>query len=207
MRRRRLLAAGSAAVAASLSGCIIDYDDEAGVPEGDDEASGTHVTGVEADPAPDLPVEPSVETLTATASADEPVTFRVEWRNTADTAVTLGESRSVLFVLTRSEDEAAHLLATGDGDGFGDAITYDDCWRLTDGVGMDDSYQTVTLDAGESHVGETSLYAAEECLADGAYRFETEVAVGDAGDPSDTATWGFEVAVETPTRAAVAEGY
>lgn len=166
---------------------------------GDDGSAGVEVVGVTGDPAPDLPVEPTVAVDAGAGTADGPARIAIRWENVGDAAVRLGEARSVVFTNARSEDERAHLLGT---DRLGDlekAVAFDGCWRVTEGIAMDGQYDTVRLEPGEVHRGRPALYArGDGCLDGGSYRFETTIGVGDpdgSSGPDATEAWGLAVDV------------
>jgi len=163
-------------------------------PEG---TGGPGVSLVSIDEDPELPVEPTVELVRDTATADHPPRLRTTLENTGDEPVTVGEGRAVHFEYV-SDDSGLLILLPGEADT--ENLAESGCWRLTEGIATTEEYRTFEIDAGESSSRLLDLYAtpdADGCLPVGEYRFESTIAiVGDDTEPESSAEWGFSVLLE-----------
>jgi hypothetical protein len=150
---------------------------------------------VSTDEDPELPIQPSVELVRDTATADHPPRLRTTLENTGDEPVSVGEGRAVHFEHV-TDDSGALTLLPGDGEYPAEA----DCWRLTEGIAITEEYRTFEIDAGESSSRLVDLYAtpdADGCLPVGEHRFETTVSiVSDDAEPQSSAEWGFSILLE-----------
>lgn len=191
MQRRRLLAKTGTGFAASLGGCL-----GAG-PSGD--STSYRIDEVVTEPPPDLPICPSASAVSPEPTADRPMRLTVEWENERREPVRFGEERSAVFHAARSDDERAHLLADEFGT-WGDVVSRDGCWYVSDEVGGDGAYRVGELEPGETRAVELGFYAAsDDCLGTGSFRFRSSISAWRSADvpnhpPSEE--WGFVVRVE-----------
>jgi isopentenyl phosphate kinase len=175
--------------------------------EGDDERSrgnGTatiHITDVGPDSPPDLPVKPVVSVANEKETETSPASISVSWENVGDEPVRLGEADTVVFSAARSDDDSARLLAFDRIGDSQDAVSFDECWRVTGQIELTAAFHWVDLEPGEIHEAKPELYAdGTDCLSDGSYRFEVDVTVGDPDEPEGDKTteeWGFVLEIET----------
>lgn len=194
MNRRCFLATTGLGISPVLGGCL--NDDGIGA----EEQTETKIIGVSADAVPNLAAEPSVSVVNDEETDSKPAKLSVDWVNTSDEPVLLGEARSIIFTNRRSETANAQLIATDHFGDLGDTITFDGCWRVTGGIVMDGSYNRARLKPDETHRGDSALYArGDDCFSDGTYRFTTDVTVVDPGSESDpeTSDWGVSIDVQT----------
>jgi hypothetical protein len=161
-----------------------------------DGGDGPTVTLDAVDDPPDIPVEPAVEVVEATATDAHPPRLRATVTNRSDGTVTVGEGRAVVFAYV--SDTARNLTLLPEG---GDYPVEAGCWRLREPIAITEEYRTVTLDPDEAVSGVQGVYGAADgtgCLPTGTFRFESTYSVY-AGETPDTererATWGFSLAV------------
>ena len=147
------------------------------------------------DETTDLSIQPVVEVVRETATAEHPPQLRTQLTNTSDESVTVGEGRAVHFEYVSDDDGILTLLPER-----GNNLAASDCWRLTDTIVTTEEYRTVEIGPGETSSRLVDLYAtvdADGCLPVGAYRFETQITVRtDGGESESSATWGFSVTLE-----------
>ncbi|ELZ98034.1 hypothetical protein C440_02263 [Haloferax mucosum ATCC BAA-1512] len=170
-----------------------------------DDADGTQPANspllavVDADDAPDVPVEHAVEVTEATTTDEHPPQIRVTVTNTSDSAVQLGDERDVFFRYVADDSDELTFLPPED-----DYPADPGCWRLEDPLMVTSDYRTFSLDAGESRSKRVDLYGAapkkgdsKTCLPLGEYRFETNFSTGVGENQTEQqATWGFSVSLE-----------
>lgn len=192
-RRRHLQYIGGATGISGFAGC-------SGDDTSDTRPAGTGGPGLalaETDGDVSLPIQPAVEVVRATATADAPPRLRTTLSNTSDWAVTVGEGRAIHFQYVTDESETLMLLP---GDTENDYPAEPDCWRLTDGIAVTEEYQTFRIEAGDTSSRLVDLYATpavDGCLPVGEYRFETTVSiVSPDAEPESSTTWGFSVTLE-----------
>jgi hypothetical protein len=174
------------------------------LPGGDDgDASGTRLEGtggpgvtlVGTDPAPDLPVEPSVSVLEPVATEDHPPALRVSLTNTSDEAVVVGEGRAVRFQYV-SDDRGILQLLPAESEY---PVPEGNCWRLAEAVATTMEYRTEELAPGETITADVELYALPDydgCLPVGESRFVTTIGAGASMESMAQAEWGFTVLLE-----------
>lgn len=192
VRRRSLLL--WLAAAPTLVGCLT-LPDGGRTPTG-----GRTVSIVDRDPAPDLPVRPSVEVATPEATDAGPPELHATLENVADYPVQVGEERAIVFAFVDSEERPGlTLLPVGD-----DYPSVEPgCWRLAEPVAIPEYYGTVDLDPGETvarRVGAWGSPDGDGCLPTGRFRFTTLYAgARDLGEGFEEqqwqADWGFTLAV------------
>jgi hypothetical protein len=196
----RYIGGAGSILISGLAGCTGGSTD---TPPSGNNSSGTRPEGtggpgisiVSTDEDPELPIQPSVELVRDTATADHPPRLRTTLENTGDEPVSVGEGRAVHFEHV-TDDSGALTLLPGDGEYPAEA----DCWRLTEGIAITEEYRTFEIDAGDSSSRLVDLYATPDvdgCLPVGEYRFETTIAiVSDDAEPQSSAEWGFSVLLE-----------
>ncbi|MFP8890936.1 hypothetical protein ACLI4U_14395 [Natrialbaceae archaeon A-CW2] len=192
MDRRRLLAASAAGFGA-VAGCLETATTSS------EPTANTRIVGIEPDEQPDLSVAPSVAIQTSEETETAPASIAVEWKHVGDEELSLGESRFVRFTNVRAENGNAHLIRPDYFGNLDETATYDGCWRVTDGLAMDGSFDTTRLEVDDIHSGEPRLYAADgDCLSSDSYRFETNLQIEYPADGTRIeGEWGFELEVET----------
>ncbi|MFC7098986.1 hypothetical protein [Halobaculum marinum] len=171
------------------------------------------ITGV--DDAPDLPVAPRVSLANPYVTEGQPVVLRVDVDNPTDEPVRIGEYRPVVFQYVYDTDGTLvwypHSERSTDGEpdrAVPDLDLADDgCWRLASGIAQTMEYGTVEIPANGTLTAYVGLYAtadapepADGCFPTGAFRFDTNYTVfadGMDGDDNPSATWGFDLAIET----------
>jgi hypothetical protein len=162
-------------------------------PEG---SGGPVVAIVETAPAPDLPVEPTVEVLEPEETGDSPPTLHVTLTNTSDSAVVVGEARAVMFQYVVDESGSLQLLPAGEEY----PVDGEDCLRLSEGVATTEEYRTAEIAADETIEADVELYALPEydgCVPVGEFRFRTTYSVGESIDSLDQqGEWGFTVVLD-----------
>ncbi|MFB6169490.1 MAG: hypothetical protein ABEJ43_11695 [Haloferacaceae archaeon] len=165
---------------------------------GDTRPSGTGgpgVTVVSVDDRVDLPVQPGVEVVRETATAEHPPRLRTTLANTNDERVRVGEGRTVHFEFVADDAGALVLLPPGP-----EYPVEPGCWRLTGGIATSEEYRTFGVDADGSSERPVDLYArpgGDGCLPVGEYRFETTISIVSADvEVLSSAEWGFTVVLE-----------
>lgn len=190
MQRRDVLASAGIVLSASASGCLGRFSD-------DENRGRVRLEEVRPDPQPDVSLTPDVSIKTAAADAQSPARITTRWTNETDDAVTVSGRRQLVFTVQRSDDGSAHLLA----DQSVWDVSFDDCWHLSGPTGTDGDYPSITLEPGQIHEGTSGLYADDDCLTAGEYRFE--ISIREHGVPEKTNergvtdTWGFVLDVAT----------
>lgn len=156
---------------------------------------------------PDIPVEPSVSIVSPTAAEGHPPRLRVEWTNTGEETVRIGEAREITFAHDFSDGGRVRLLPR-DWTSVTPGTGAEGCARLRPGgpITVTGEFRSGTLDPGDSHARVVGVWVGENadsdgCLPTGEFAFETPVHYGTAdgsvldSDPGET--WGFTLSVRT----------
>lgn len=194
--RRRCYLRSVGGIASALMGGFAGCTDEFGAtrPSG---TGGPGVTIVSTDGSVDFPVQPSVEIVRDTATAEQSPRLRTTLTNTSDDPVNVGEGRAVHFEYL-SDDSGTLILLPGESER--DYPAESDCWRLTEGIAVSKEYRTFEIAASDSSSRPVDLYATPDvdgCLPVGEYRFETTITIVSAeGEQESDRKWGFSILLE-----------
>lgn len=134
---------------------------------------------------PDVPVEYSVEMVKARATDDHPARVGVGITNVSDSAVAMGEERTVQFHHVSSTNSGLYLHPAGEETWTGPVEP--GCWRLTEPVAVPEYYGTIEIEPGETRRAESLVYGHPdlpegECLPPGDHRVAIEGVVGEDTD-------------------------
>ena len=168
------------------------------------------------DEAPEgLPIAPRVSLANPYVTDGQPIVVRVDVDNTGDEPVAVGEYRPVVFQYVTSADGAllwyphSERSTDGDPDRATPEIDLADegCWRLPGPIAQTMEYGTVEIPANGTLTAYVGLYATADapepdggCFPTGEFRFDTSYTVfadGVGGDDNPTASWGFDLGIET----------
>ena len=144
---------------------------------------------------PEVPVTPTVEVATRRATPDQPATLHVQWTNTSDRYLRLGDAKNVLFHNTSSIRDTVYT-AVLDESRTDNVTGFSGCWQFTsDRIGGPAVAYTTSLSPGETHEGRTGLYSMSGCHAAGTYTLRTGVGTDDIADSSrdENGTWEVDV--------------
>jgi hypothetical protein len=215
MNRRRFLAlAGMSTSIVPLAGCIElgvegasqrSPDTETPTPTPGDKHREVQISSVDDVPA-DAPLEPSVEVIQSSVTAEQTARIRVTVTNTADHPVWNTSVRIPAFsnFITQEGPKGQKLLLLKPDEQYDTAT---ECWRAElNEPQLNNAYTDVVIDrrysAGESKATTFDIYGhpenADPCLMPGEYPIENRYTITNDAD-SDEAKWeykwGFSITV------------
>lgn len=197
-RRSVVIALGASAV--SLTGCI-------GQSSPQNNSREVHISSVDKVPS-ESPLEPTVEMLRSSVTADETARVQVTVTNTTDQPVWNSTVRIPAFdrFVTEEGPQGQRLLLL-QPDGAYDTVR-SDCWRADlDSHGVNHAYTDVVTDrqyrSGETRTTAFDIFGHPEntgpCLPPGNYRIGSSYRIAEVAEPEAAEwefDWGFTVGVE-----------